>query len=80
MKNSFVYYGAKLYNSIAKDIRESKLLSSFSQNIAAHIWVKSIVDDVNSVQMLSIICCGYYPNNVLKLYISLFKYLPSLYM
>ena len=37
MKNSFMYEGAKLWNSILKDIRESKSLSSFRQKISAHI-------------------------------------------
>ena len=38
MKNSFIYDGAKLWNSIPKDIRESKSLSSFRKKIAAHIF------------------------------------------
>ena len=38
MKNSFMYDGAQLWNSIPKDIRESKSLSSFQQKIAAHIF------------------------------------------
>ena len=38
MKNSFMYDGAKLWNSIPKDIRESKSLSSFRHKIAAHIY------------------------------------------
>ena len=37
MKNSFMYNGAKLWNSIPKEIRESKSLSSFRNKIAAHI-------------------------------------------
>ena len=37
MKNSFMYDGAHLWNSIPKEIRESKSLSSFRNNIAAHI-------------------------------------------
>ena len=38
MKNSFMYNGAKLWNSIPKEIRESKSLSSFRNKIAAHIY------------------------------------------
>ena len=37
MKKSFMYDGAKLWNSIPKNIRESKSLSSFHQKIATHI-------------------------------------------
>ena len=37
MKNSFMYDGAHLWNSIPKEIRESKSLSSFRNKIAAHI-------------------------------------------
>ena len=37
MKNSFMYDGAQLWNSIPKEIRESKSLSSFQNKIAAHI-------------------------------------------
>jgi hypothetical protein len=37
MKNSFMYDGAYLWNSIPKEIRESKSLSSFRNKIAAHI-------------------------------------------
>ena len=37
MKNSFMYDGAQLWNSIPKEIRESKSLSSFRNKIAAHI-------------------------------------------
>ena len=37
MKNSFMYDGAQLWNSIPKEIRESKTLSSFRNKIAAHI-------------------------------------------
>ena len=37
MKNSFMYDGAQLWNSIPKEIRESKSLSSFRKKIAAHI-------------------------------------------
>ena len=37
MKNSFMYDGAYLWNSIPKEIRESKILSSFRNKIAAHI-------------------------------------------
>ena len=36
MKNSFMYDGAHLWNSIPKEIRESKTLSSFRNKIAAH--------------------------------------------
>ena len=32
-----MYDGAKLWNSIPKNIRESKLLSFFHQKIATHI-------------------------------------------
>ena len=38
MKNSFMYNGDKLWNSIPKEIRESKSLSSFRNKIAAHIY------------------------------------------
>ena len=38
MKNSFMYDGSKHWNSIPKDIRESKSLSSFRQKIAAHTF------------------------------------------
>ena len=34
MKNSFMYDGAKLWNSISKEIRESKSLSCFQNKIA----------------------------------------------
>ena len=37
MKNSFMYDGAQLWNSIPKEIRESKSISSFRKKIAAHI-------------------------------------------
>ena len=37
MKKSFMYDGAPLWNSIPKDVRESKSLSSFRNTIAAHI-------------------------------------------
>ena len=37
MKNSFMYDGANIWNSIPKEIRESKSLSSFRNKIAAHI-------------------------------------------
>ena len=37
MKKSFVYDGAHLWNSILKEIRESKSFSSFRKKIAAHI-------------------------------------------
>ena len=37
MKNSFMYDGASLWNSIPKEIRESKTLSSFRNKITAHI-------------------------------------------
>ena len=37
MKNSFMCNGAHLWNSIAKEIRESKSLSCFQNKIAAHI-------------------------------------------
>ena len=36
MKNSFMYDGAQLWNSIPKEIRESKSLSSFRNKIAVH--------------------------------------------
>jgi hypothetical protein len=36
MKNGFMYDGAHLWNSIPKEIRESKTLSSFRNKIAAH--------------------------------------------
>jgi hypothetical protein len=36
MKNSFMYDGAHLWNSIPKEFRESKTLSSFRNKIAAH--------------------------------------------
>ena len=38
MKNSFMYDGAKIWNSIPKDIRESKSPSSLRHKIAAHIF------------------------------------------
>ena len=38
MKNSLMYDGAKLWNSIPIEIRESKSLSCFQKNIAAHIF------------------------------------------
>jgi hypothetical protein len=38
MKNSFMYDGAKFWNSTPKEIRESKSLSSFRNKIAAHIY------------------------------------------
>ena len=38
MKKSFMYDGAKLWNSIPNDIRESKSLSCFQKKIAAHIF------------------------------------------
>ena len=37
MKSSFMYDGAELWNSIPKEIRESKSLSSFRNKIATHI-------------------------------------------
>ena len=37
MKNSFMYDGAYLWNSIPKEIRESKSFSSFRKKIATHI-------------------------------------------
>ena len=37
MKKSFMFDGAHLWNSIPKEIRESKSLSSFRNRIAAHI-------------------------------------------
>ena len=36
MKKSFMYYGAKLWNSIPNEIRESKSLSCFQKKIAGH--------------------------------------------
>ena len=38
MKNSFMYDGAKLWNSIPKEIRESKSLSCFQNKIATHTF------------------------------------------
>ena len=38
MKNSFMYDGAKLWNSIPEDIRKSKSLSSFRNKITAHTY------------------------------------------
>ena len=38
MKNSFMYDGAKLWNSIPKEIRESKSLSCFQNKIATHAF------------------------------------------
>jgi hypothetical protein len=38
MKKSFMYDGAKLWNSIPNEIRESKSLSCFQKKIAAHIF------------------------------------------
>jgi hypothetical protein len=38
MKNSFMYDGAKLWNSIPNEIRESQSLSSIQKKIAAHIF------------------------------------------
>ena len=37
-KNGFMHDGAKLSNSIPKDIRERKSLSSFRHKIAAHTY------------------------------------------
>jgi hypothetical protein len=37
LKKSFMYDGSFLWNSIAKEIKESKSLSSFRTKIAAHI-------------------------------------------
>ena len=37
MKKSFMYDGAHLWNSIPKEIRESKSLSAFRKKIATHI-------------------------------------------
>ena len=37
MKNSFMYDGAYLWNSIPKEIKESRSLSSFRNKIATHI-------------------------------------------
>ena len=37
MENSSMYDGAQLWNSILKEIRESKSLSCFRNKIAAHI-------------------------------------------
>jgi hypothetical protein len=37
MKNSFMYDGAYLWNSIPREIRESETLSSFRNKIAAHV-------------------------------------------
>ena len=41
MKRSFMYDGAFLWNSIPRDIKESKSLSSFRTKIATHIELKS---------------------------------------
>jgi hypothetical protein len=55
-----MYDGAKLWNSIPKEIRESKSLSSFRNKIAAYIYeyytVISIVNNVpvNSVPTFSL--------------------------
>jgi hypothetical protein len=38
MKKSFMYDGAKLWNSIPNEIRESKSPSCFQKKIAAHIF------------------------------------------
>ena len=38
MKNSFMYDGAKLWNSIQKEIRESKSLSCFQNKTATHAF------------------------------------------
>ena len=38
MKNSFMYDGAKLWNSIPKEITESKSLSCFQNKIATHAF------------------------------------------
>ena len=38
MKKSFMYNGAKLWNSIPNEIRESKSLSCFQKKIAGHIF------------------------------------------
>ena len=38
MKNSFMYDGGKLWNSIPKEIRESKSLSCFQNKIATHAF------------------------------------------
>ena len=38
MKNSFVYDGAHLWNSIPNEIRECKTLSCFRNKIATHIF------------------------------------------
>jgi hypothetical protein len=38
MKKSFMHDGAKLWNSIPNEIRESKSLSFFQKKIAAHIF------------------------------------------
>ena len=38
MKNSFMYDGAKLWNSTPKEIRESKSLSCFQNKIATHTF------------------------------------------
>ena len=42
MKNSFMYDGAHLCNSLPKEIRESKSLSSFWIKIAAQIKIKGL--------------------------------------
>ena len=38
MKNSFMYDSAKLWNSILKEIRESKSLSCFQNKTATHAF------------------------------------------
>ena len=38
MKKSFMYNGAKLWNSVPNEIRESKSLSCFQKKIAGHIF------------------------------------------
>ena len=38
MKNSFMYDGAHLWNSIPNEVREGKILSLFRNKIATHIF------------------------------------------
>ena len=37
MKNSFMYNGAKLQNSIPKDIKKGKSIPSFKKNCYSHL-------------------------------------------
>ena len=51
MKNSFMYDGSKLWDSIAKDIRESKSLSA--KNRYSHLLVVIIVNKLSTTVPLS---------------------------